>query len=76
MSKLFQNWKTTLAGVLSIVLLTLTNTGVLTPEATEVIDQSGNSILNHIDGIIAGVLSIGLLFSKDGDKDNNEDLKQ
>lgn len=73
MKNILKNWKTTLAGVVSILLIVLVNSGVIQPEDSQNLGVGANELINHIDGVIAAVLSIALIFSKDADvKDNQE----
>lgn len=55
MNNLRKNWKTTLAGVIS-------------PADSTDLNTAGNQLINHIDGIIAGIMAVALIFTKDADK--------
>ena len=68
-NNLLKNWKTTLAGIIAISLIVLNSTGVVTPTEQTELNNASNEILTHVDGIIAAVLSIALIFSKDADKE-------
>jgi hypothetical protein len=74
---LFKNWKTTLFGVVSLVLFALVSFGVISPEQKEGINQGVQGVISSFDGgvtgqAISGLLlvlgNIALLFAKDPGK--------
>jgi hypothetical protein len=74
----FKNWKTTLFGVLSLILFALVNFGVITPDQSEGLQTGVNTIIGNLDSgsIIQAIsnilLVVGnalLLFVKDPKKE-------
>ena len=61
----FKNWKTTLAAVLSLIATILVSVGLLSPEEAAPLEGEAFNIAEHMEGIIAGVTAIVLLFAKD-----------
>ena len=69
MKGILKNWKTTLAGIVSIVLLVLVNSGTISPNESQELDVVIGTLITHVDGIIGAIIAIGLIISKDADKE-------
>lgn len=58
----FKNWKTTLFGVISLILFALINFGVITPDQGEELKTGVNTIIGNLDnGSIIQAISNTLL---------------
>lgn len=65
---LLKSWKTTAAGVATIIMLLLTNFGVIEPDAQNEAITLIDSIIENIDALVYSLAAVVLLFSKDGDQ--------
>ena len=78
MSKLkesIKSWKTTIVGLVPLVLSLLIMLGVITPDHQEQINAGVNSVLdsaelsiNAVLAVVSGAVGLIGIFSKDGDK--------
>ena len=67
MKNILKNWKTTSLGIVAIVLLVLVNSGSLSVAEGEDLNKALKSLIEHVDAIVATILSIAFLLSKDAD---------
>ena len=67
MKNILKNWKTTLAGIISLVLLILVNSGVISSEESEELGGLSSKLINNADAIVALFMAAALIFSKDAD---------
>jgi len=75
---ILKNWKTTLFGVISVLLFCLVNFGVISPDQREAINEGVNQVITSTEGgsvatIISNVMLVAgnllLLFLKDPKKE-------
>ncbi len=59
------NWKTTVAGVIISTVAILAAFGVVSPEQSEELTTGSNSLLDHVEEIVAVIGGVILAFAKD-----------
>lgn len=81
-SDILKNWKTSVLGVLPLILAVLVGFGVITVEqqqavidGTTVVFDGAASAADEVIAVIAAIVGVIGLFSKDGDKDSNEEAE-
>lgn len=63
--RLFSNWKTSLLGLVGVVLMLLVGANVITEDQSSGLEVATNGIIDNVEAIVASVMSVILLFSKD-----------
>jgi len=62
MKTIFTNWKTSLIGLITIVISSLVLFGVITPEQSSDITEHSNSIINSVALIVSNIAGLVLIF--------------
>jgi amino acid transporter len=62
MKTIFTNWKTSLIGLITIVISSLVLFGVVTPEQSSDITEHSNSIINSVALIVSNIAGMVLIF--------------
>lgn len=72
MKNLLKNWKTTLFGVLTIVLSVLVSAGIISPDESKEYSIAFTYLFDHLEAFIAAIAGVVLIFSKDYDNKEHE----
>lgn len=59
---IFKNWKTSIAGLITIIVSTLVLFGVFTPEQSTDFSGHANSIINAVALVVSDIAGIILIF--------------
>lgn len=72
MKNLLKSWKTTIAGLIAIVLTMLFAAEIIDIETKTEFSHLSNMLLEHVEGVVALAAGMILLFAKDPDEDEEE----